>query len=63
VTSTARFDLLTALLDFIADEAESLRQEPKVIFLGDIVSRRRSYAEAARLVAVGRSDFTAPDSS
>jgi serine/threonine protein phosphatase 1 len=34
-----RFDLLTTLLDFVAEDAKRRRQEPKVIFLGDIVDR------------------------
>ncbi|MDB5616484.1 metallophosphoesterase [Tardiphaga sp.] len=33
------FDLLTALLDFVTDDAERRRQEPRIIFLGDIVDR------------------------
>jgi serine/threonine protein phosphatase 1 len=34
-----RSDLLQSLLDFIRSDAEKRKQEPKVIFLGDIVDR------------------------
>ena len=34
-----RFDLLSSLLDFIQSDADRRHQEPKVIFLGDIIDR------------------------
>ncbi|MGB3448509.1 MAG: hypothetical protein WBA48_17625 [Xanthobacteraceae bacterium] len=34
-----RFDLLSTLLEFVRSDAEKRQQEPRVIFLGDIVDR------------------------
>jgi serine/threonine protein phosphatase 1 len=46
-----RLDLLTALLDFVAMDATRRRQEPKVIFLGDIVDRGPDNKWCIELVA------------
>ncbi len=46
-----RLDLLTALLDFVATDATRRRQEPKVIFLGDIVDRGPDNKWCIELVA------------
>lgn len=46
-----RADLLRPLLDFIASDAERRGQEPRVIFLGDIVDRGPDSRGAMDLVA------------
>lgn len=46
-----RFDLLTRLLTFISDDAAFRGQEPKVIFLGDIVDRGPDNKGCIELVA------------
>jgi serine/threonine protein phosphatase 1 len=46
-----RSDLLRSLLSFIASDAERRRQEPRVIFLGDIVDRGPNSRGAMDLVA------------
>jgi serine/threonine protein phosphatase 1 len=45
-----RSDLLEALLDFIQLDADKRRQEPKVIFLGDIVDRGPESKRCVELV-------------
>lgn len=46
-----RADLLGALLDFIESDAKKRRQEPRVIFLGDIVDRGPESRNCIELVS------------
>ena len=47
-----RFDLLSSLLDFIQSDADRRHQEPKVIFLGDIIDRGPNSKDCIELVTL-----------